>query len=363
MYTYFSLALLYTTATYAFPSALQAALAVDGKLGLTSDASLPDGAISGEATFYKEWADPAVSCNPDKCPDDGWCAAIPAKYMADKAGTKESCGKCIKLVYKEKAVVLRVMDTCPGCGENNIDMTVPGFEKLTGGLDLGRVEIKWAFVDCATGGSKEGSGGDKDKPVSDSKSSEKSDSEKETSLDKNKSSDKSETSDDKDKESDKGKQEKSESKDGKDNEGAKGSKQVARSESKEETNGSNNSKEVAKSDEKVKVSSERQSDDRVEEVSRGAATKTKTGKRSKKDKKEKKSKRSLKKKRGKKHKEKDEGEENGSAEGGKRIKKRKEKKKKHKEGKKKACKRCKKQRREKKKEEDDPSDGQTAKEE
>lgn len=125
-----------------------------GGLGLTSSTDLPGEVISGEATYYDEWASPAVSCNPVKCPDDGLCAAIPAKYMGDKDGTKESCGKCVKVVYEDKAIVLRVMDTCPGCGETKLDFAIPAFEALIGDKGKGRVPVKWAFVDCNGAGDK-----------------------------------------------------------------------------------------------------------------------------------------------------------------------------------------------------------------
>jgi expansin (peptidoglycan-binding protein) len=136
---------------------LQAAALINAEPpGMTTNLDLQN-PISGEATYYDEWASPMVSCNPQKCPEDGFCAALPMKYMNQVGSTKESCGKCVKVVYESKAIVLRVMDSCPGCGENKLDFSVPAFKALMGGLEKGRVQVKWAFVPCD--GSAPASGG------------------------------------------------------------------------------------------------------------------------------------------------------------------------------------------------------------
>ena len=131
-----------------------------GGPGMTEDLNLPGDKKSGEASFYNEWASPMVSCNPDKCPEDGFCVALPMKYMGPKGPSKESCGKCIKIVYPngKKAAIARVMDSCPGCDGEKVDLSDKLFEKLTGDKGLGRVKIEWAFVDCGSGSSSGSSG-------------------------------------------------------------------------------------------------------------------------------------------------------------------------------------------------------------
>lgn len=112
-----------------------------GRLGTTSDTTLP-APVSGEATFNSSWTSPSVACDSERCPDDGWCAAIPAQY------TKDPCGRCIKVVHEDKAIVVRVTDTCSTCGDANVELSAPAFEKLTGSQEKGKAKVQWAFVDC-----------------------------------------------------------------------------------------------------------------------------------------------------------------------------------------------------------------------
>lgn len=117
--------------------------AAAGPLGPAKDTTLPSEKIVGEASYYDEWASPMVSCNPQKCGPEGWCAALPMKFM------KANCGNCVKIVYKDKAVIIKATDSCPGCGDNKLDLSVPLFKYLTGSLTAGRVPIEWAIVPCA----------------------------------------------------------------------------------------------------------------------------------------------------------------------------------------------------------------------
>jgi hypothetical protein len=123
---------------------------------MTTDVTLPAGKKSGQATYYTFWNSAQVSCNPMKCPDDGFCAAIPLTYMQPSGSTKASCGKCIKVVYQQKAAIVRVMDTCPECPDTNIDMSDKLFQALVGDLGLGRVQVDWNFVDCNSGAAASG---------------------------------------------------------------------------------------------------------------------------------------------------------------------------------------------------------------
>lgn len=124
--------------------------------GMTTDLSLPADKKTGQATFYTFWNSDKVSCNPAKCPDDGFCAAIPLSYMQPSGSSKASCGKCIKVVYEGKAAIVRVMDTCPECPDVNIDLSDKLFEQLVGDKGKGRVQLDWGFVDCNSGAAASG---------------------------------------------------------------------------------------------------------------------------------------------------------------------------------------------------------------
>ncbi|ORX51273.1 hypothetical protein DM01DRAFT_1337324 [Hesseltinella vesiculosa] len=55
------------------------------------------------------------------------------------------CGKKVKLSTKKGTVVATVVDTCPGCDENSVDLSTAAFKKL-GQLSTGRLKLDWSFL-------------------------------------------------------------------------------------------------------------------------------------------------------------------------------------------------------------------------
>ena len=49
------------------------------------------------------------------------------------------------------SVVVRIIDRCPECAQNHLDMSEDSFKKL-GKLELGTINIKYDFVPCPTTG-------------------------------------------------------------------------------------------------------------------------------------------------------------------------------------------------------------------
>ena len=107
---------------------------------------LPDGGQvkdGGEMTVYTEWNNGKHTCVDHGLPAplQGSCYAA----MASSAWTKEQCGKTMLVEYQGKVVRVKMSDKCDGCKPNDLDLSVPAFKAITGGLDTGRLKFKWMW--------------------------------------------------------------------------------------------------------------------------------------------------------------------------------------------------------------------------
>ncbi|KAI8330746.1 RlpA-like double-psi beta-barrel-protein domain-containing protein-containing protein [Chlamydoabsidia padenii] len=57
----------------------------------------------------------------------------------------KSCGKQIKITTPSGSVTATVVDTCPGCDQGSVDLSIAAFKKI-GDIDAGRISIKWSFL-------------------------------------------------------------------------------------------------------------------------------------------------------------------------------------------------------------------------
>lgn len=96
----------------------------------------PPAERSGEATFY----DPVAvgACSFDHEPPGGLVAAVGPAAFADSA----ACGSFIEVRGPRGAVVVRVVDLCPGCGPDHIDLSREAFVQVADPA-LGRATIRW----------------------------------------------------------------------------------------------------------------------------------------------------------------------------------------------------------------------------
>ncbi|OAD80739.1 hypothetical protein PHYBLDRAFT_105004 [Phycomyces blakesleeanus NRRL 1555(-)] len=92
-------------------------------------------ANSGEATFYGVGLG---SCG-KKNTNSQMVAALSSSLMKN---LKARCGKKVKVTNGKKSVVVTVVDSCPGCAKNDIDLSPAAFKKLAS-LGAGRIKIKW----------------------------------------------------------------------------------------------------------------------------------------------------------------------------------------------------------------------------
>jgi len=100
---------------------------------------------SGEGTYYA--ADGSGNCSFPANPGDPMVAAMNiTDYMASAV-----CGACVQIDGPSGQIVVKIVDSCPGCAPGDIDLSEGAFPMIAA-KELGRVPISWRYVSCATDG-------------------------------------------------------------------------------------------------------------------------------------------------------------------------------------------------------------------
>jgi len=99
----------------------------------------------GEATYYD--ADGSGNCSFEASPGDLMVAAI---NEADWNGSA-ACGACVEVDGPDGSVVVRIVDRCPGCPDDHLDLSREAFATIAD-PKAGRVPITWRFVACDVDG-------------------------------------------------------------------------------------------------------------------------------------------------------------------------------------------------------------------
>ncbi|KAI0477984.1 RlpA-like double-psi beta-barrel-protein domain-containing protein-containing protein [Xylaria cf. heliscus] len=91
-------------------------------------------AFSGDMTYYN----PGLgSC--------GWTNGDGDAVVALSPSKSGNCGKSIRVHYNGKTATAKVVDKCPGCSDQSIDVSPTVFSQLAN-LDQGRVQVTWEFI-------------------------------------------------------------------------------------------------------------------------------------------------------------------------------------------------------------------------
>lgn len=111
----------------------------------------------GLITWYN--ANGAGNCSFDPSPDDLDVAAL--TMAGGLYGNATWCGACAQVEGPLGTVVVRIVDSCPDCETNHLDLSPQAFAKVANLVD-GRVAVRWRFVSCDVQGNlryrvKEGS--------------------------------------------------------------------------------------------------------------------------------------------------------------------------------------------------------------
>ncbi|KAI9475419.1 MAG: RlpA-like double-psi beta-barrel-protein domain-containing protein-containing protein [Benjaminiella poitrasii] len=97
------------------------------------------GSMSGDATYY----DVGLGSCGDTNSNDEMVVALSSDLMGDSAGSSY-CGKSITVKSKSGSVKVKVVDTCPGCSKEDVDLSPSAFEKIAK-LSEGRVSVTWSI--------------------------------------------------------------------------------------------------------------------------------------------------------------------------------------------------------------------------
>ena len=94
---------------------------------------------TGDGTWYD--ADGGGNCTFPPSPDNLLVAAINHVDYADAA----LCGAYVQITGPDGAVIVRIVDQCPGCAAGDIDLSYEAFGQIAD-PQLGRVPIHWQLV-------------------------------------------------------------------------------------------------------------------------------------------------------------------------------------------------------------------------
>lgn len=118
----------------------------DKEAGTKGGASLYSTEVKdGTATYYD--ATGAGNCGFDATPDDLDVAAFDTASYAGSA----ACGACVRVKGPNGEVTVRIVDSCPGCDANHLDLSKSSFSKIAEPL-RGRVPITFQTVGCNVDG-------------------------------------------------------------------------------------------------------------------------------------------------------------------------------------------------------------------
>jgi len=102
---------------------------------------------SGQATFYNTGLG---SCGITSSDSDFICAIAAPRYDAQGTANPNNnplCGKKINVSYNGgKPVTVTIVDRCPECAENNLDLSPAAFNAMGATPDQGRVNVAWSFA-------------------------------------------------------------------------------------------------------------------------------------------------------------------------------------------------------------------------
>jgi expansin (peptidoglycan-binding protein) len=89
---------------------------------------------SGTATYYDVGLG---SCGEENSNDEMVVALSP-----DRMDGGEACGRTIQVDTEDGSVSATVVDTCPGCDYNSIDLSPAAFDNI-GDQARGRIDVTW----------------------------------------------------------------------------------------------------------------------------------------------------------------------------------------------------------------------------
>lgn len=107
-----------------------------------SSETLSGDAHKGIATFYDFSGSSQVACSFPVTSDTNIVAMNDGQYAKSAA-----CGSCLNVAGPKGTIKVRIVDRCPGCAPDHIDLSAQAFAKIAEPI-AGRVPITYQLVSC-----------------------------------------------------------------------------------------------------------------------------------------------------------------------------------------------------------------------
>lgn len=132
--------------TIALAAAFLAPLAAATPLPSTSSSrALTPRSNTGEATFY------GGNLSGGMCSFTGYTlpsGVYGTALASENWSTAANCGACVKVTGpKGNTLTAMVVDQCPGCGTNHLDLFQDAFAQLSD-ISAGVIDVSWEYVKC-----------------------------------------------------------------------------------------------------------------------------------------------------------------------------------------------------------------------
>ncbi|KAK9790453.1 hypothetical protein AB5N19_03889 [Seiridium cardinale] len=99
-------------------------------------------AFTGRMTYYT----PGLgACGQNNSPSDFIVAIGASRWTASNPNNDPLCQNSIRISHGGKTVTAKVVDKCPGCGANDIDVSPAVFQQFAS-LDTGVLTVDWNFA-------------------------------------------------------------------------------------------------------------------------------------------------------------------------------------------------------------------------
>lgn len=117
------------------------ALAVPAAYGDTPPANVKKGVITHDDSLANYRA-----CGAKVDPAAWAIASAPAAYWtADKSSNDPMCRKLVRVDYQGKVYKFRIGGRCSSCAPNQLNLSQPAFELVTGKSGAAKVQLPWGI--------------------------------------------------------------------------------------------------------------------------------------------------------------------------------------------------------------------------
>ncbi|KAI9272497.1 RlpA-like double-psi beta-barrel-protein domain-containing protein-containing protein [Sporodiniella umbellata] len=106
------------------------------------------GVYRGTATWYKPATEGGSqgACGGVHIDSNSYIVALNRAQYGNMNANSKWCGKSIKITGAKGTATAKIMDACPGCSTNDLDLTPVLFKKVVGDMMKGVGPITWQLA-------------------------------------------------------------------------------------------------------------------------------------------------------------------------------------------------------------------------